>query len=118
MTCDARLGRNLEGDSGCGGLGVPDGLCAGLDVRVDAVVVARGEGGEVAEAVEGDSVLGGAETSSSGVTGHLALLDIVGRLSTKEEAVTAEDGVSSEGGSLASGRIRTSAWAPESGEIL
>lgn len=50
--------------------------------------------------MDGDSVLGCAEADSSGITGDLALSDVVGSLSTKEETITADDGVSSESGSL------------------
>lgn len=96
----SRLGADLESDTGGGRLGVVDGLGAGLDVGADAVVVARGEGLEVAETVEGDSVLGGTVAEGSGVAGDLTLSDVVRGLATEEEAVAADDGVSSEGGAL------------------
>ena len=101
-----RLSTDLEADTLGGGLGVVDGLCARLDVVGDAVVVARGEGAEVAEAVEGHRVLGSAEASGSGVARDLALLNVVRRLSTEEEAIAANDGVSGEGGTLRQEMVR------------
>ena len=83
-----------------GGLGVVDGLGAGLDVRGDAVVVASGEGGQITETVEGDGVLWGGVADGTGVAGDLALGDVVRGLSTDEETVTAENGVSGESGAL------------------
>ena len=64
------------------------------------MVVARGEGGEVAEAVEGDGVLGGTVAEGSSVTSDLALSNVVRSLGTEEETVTADDSVSGEGGAL------------------
>lgn len=81
--------------------GIVHGLRASLHVGVDAVVVARGERAEVAETVEGDGVLGRAVTDGGRVFRDLALGDVVRRLSTDEEAVAADDGVSGEGGALA-----------------
>ena len=95
-----RLSTDLKADTLSGGLGVVDGLRAGLDVRGDAVVVRRGEGREVSEAVEGDGVLGRAEADGGGVLGDLALGHVVRGLSTDEEAITADDGVRGEGRAL------------------
>jgi hypothetical protein len=64
------------------------------------VVVARGEGVEVIETVNGQGVLRGIIAESSGVAGNFALGNIVGSLGTKEEAITTEDGVCGEGGTL------------------
>ena len=95
-----RLSADLKVDALGGSLRVVDGLCTRLDVGGDAVVVARGEGAEVAETMEGDGVLGRAEARSGGVARHLALLDVVRRLRTEEEAIAAEDGVRGESGPL------------------
>jgi hypothetical protein len=64
------------------------------------VVVRGGEGGEVAESVQGDGVLWGRETDGSGVSGNVARGDIVRSLGSDEETVTAEDSVGGEGGAL------------------
>ncbi len=60
------------------------------------MVVARGEGAQVAKTVNGDSVLGSTEARRGSVAGDLALRDVVCSLRTEEEAVAAKDGVSSE----------------------
>jgi hypothetical protein len=64
------------------------------------VVVARSERVKVAEAVEGDGVLSRGVTDGSGVAGDATLGNVVGRLGTSDEAVTADDSVSGEGGAL------------------
>lgn len=64
------------------------------------MVVAGSVGREVAKTVDGDSVLGSAEAQSSGISGDLARGHVVGGLSTEEETITANNGVSSEGGAL------------------
>lgn len=64
------------------------------------MVVARGEGGHVSETVDGDGILWGGVADSTGVAGHFALGDVVRGLSTDEETVTAEHGVSGESGAL------------------
>lgn len=51
------LGADFECDTTGGGLGVVDGLGAGLDVLGNLVVVRGGEGGEVAQTVDGDGVV-------------------------------------------------------------
>lgn len=95
------LGSHLEVDPSVGGrLGVVGGTGTGLDVGVDAVVVRGRVGGEVAQALQGDGVLGGVEAGSEVVLGHLGSLDVVRGLGTSEETVTAQDGVGSEDGSL------------------
>lgn len=94
------LGADLERDTAGGRLGVVDSLGAGLDVLRDLVVVRGGEGGEVAEAVEGDGVLGGGEAEGSGVAGDGTGLDVVRGLGTDKETVVADNGVSGEGGAL------------------
>lgn len=94
------LGADLEGDGTGGGLGVVDSLGTSLDVLGDLVVVRGGEGGELAEGVEGHGVLWGRVAESSGVAGDGTGLDIVRCLTTDEETVVADNGVSGEGGAL------------------
>ena len=81
-------------------LGVVNSLGTSFDVGTDAVVVARGEGVEVVETVNGDGVLRGIIADSSSVAGNVALGDIVSSLGTKKEAITTDDGVCSESGTL------------------
>lgn len=64
------------------------------------MVVAGRVGREVTETMESDCVLGGREPKSGSVAGNLARGDIVRGLTTKQKAVTANDGVSGKGGSL------------------
>lgn len=95
------LGADLEVNLAVGGvLGVVRRPCAGLDVGVDAVVVRSRVGAQVAEAVQGDGVLGGVEAGGEVVLGDVATLDVVGDLTTGEEAVAAEDSVGGEDGAL------------------
>ena len=104
---EVHLRTDLERDVALGRrTGVVDSLRARLDVRGDTVVVARGEGGEVAEAVEGDGVLGGTVAEGSSVTSDLALSNVVRGLGTEEKTVTTENGVSSESGALKANRLR------------
>ena len=77
-------------------LAIVDGLGTSLDVAGNAVVVRGRVGGPVAEAVEGDSVLGCAETEGGGVSGDGSRGDVVGCLCTDEEAVTSDNRVSGE----------------------
>lgn len=94
------LGTDLEVDVRVGALGVVSSTGTGLGVSVDTVVVAGRVGGEVAETVKGNSVVRGVEAGTEVVSAQLALLNIVAGLSTGKEAVAAEDGISSEGGTL------------------
>lgn len=94
------LGADLEGDTAGSGLGVVDSLGTGLNVLGDLVVVRGGEGGEVAETVEGDGVLGGRVAKSTSVAGDGTGLDVVRALGTDKEAVVANNGVGGEGGAL------------------
>ena len=50
--------------------------------------------------MDGDSIFGGIVTNCGSVAGDIAFGDIVGRFSTNQEAITAQNGVGSEGGSL------------------
>ena len=75
-------------------------LSSSLNVGADAVVVAGGEGFQVVEPMDGDSIFRGIVADCSSVAGDIAFGDIVGRFSTNQEAVTTQNGVGSEGGSL------------------
>jgi len=97
---EVSLGANLECDSGGGGIGIIYGLRAGLDVGAHTVVIARGKGAQVGEAVESDRVLGCRETDGSRILGDAGLSDIVGCFGTDEEAITTEHGVSGKCGAL------------------
>ena len=88
----AVLSGNLETDV-VAALGVPGSLGTGLNLGVDLVVVAGSELAEVAKSLESDGVFRRAEARGGGVTGDLALSDVVGGLSTKEETIAANDGV-------------------------
>jgi len=94
------LGADLKVDVLGGALGVVGGLSTGLDVRGDAVVVRCREEVQVVETLEGNSVLWRAEANGRGVASHLALSDVVGSLSTKQEAIAANYGIGSEGRAL------------------
>jgi len=96
----SRLCANFKGNTAVGGLGVVDSLSTSLDVAAHTVVVAGGEGVEVVGAVKGNRVIGSVEAKGSSIAGDLALGDVVRGLGTEEEAVTAENGVGSECGTL------------------
>jgi hypothetical protein len=64
------------------------------------VVVRCGEGGQVSETVEGDGVVGGGVTESTGVSGDGTGGDIVRCLGTNKETISANNSVGSEGGAL------------------
>jgi len=83
-----------------GGLGVVDSLSTSLDIAAHTVVVAGSEGVEVVGTVEGNSVVGGVEAEGGSVAGHFALGNVVRGLTTEEEAITAQNGVGSECGTL------------------
>lgn len=94
------LGADLQRDTASGRLGVVHGLGTGLDVLADLVVVRGGKGRQVAQAVQGDGVLGGRKADGTGVTGNGTRGDVVGGLGTDEEAITADDSVGGESGAL------------------
>lgn len=96
---DAVLGGDLETDS-VAGLGVPGGLGAGLDLRVDLVVVRGGKDAQVVGGSDGGAVLGGGIADSSRVGGDGGLVDVVAGRGTGEEALMADDGVNVGGGAL------------------
>lgn len=81
-------------------LGVPGGLGAGLDLRVDLVVVGGGEDAQVAGRGDGGSVVGGGVPDGSRVVGDGGLLDVVASRGTGQEAVLANNGVDVGGGTL------------------
>jgi len=89
-----RLGTNLEGDSRGGGIGIIYGLGAGLNVGANTVVVARGEGAQVVETMEGDRILGRRKAEGTRILGDTAFSDIIGCFGTDEEAVTTKHRVS------------------------
>lgn len=82
------LAGDLEADVASGG-GVPGGLCAGLDLGVDLVVVAGGEDAEVVGGGDGGSVGALAVAGGEGVFGDGGLADIVASLSADEESLVA-----------------------------
>lgn len=64
------------------------------------MVIARGEGVEVVETVDGDGVLRGIEAERSRVAGDFTLGHVVSSLGTEKETITTEDGVCGERGTL------------------
>ena len=95
-----RLGANLERDTRGGGIDIIYGLRAGLNVGAHTVVVARGKGAEVGEAMDSDRVIGCRETATSRVFGDTAFSDIVGCFGTEEEAVATKNSVGCQCGTL------------------
>ena len=95
-----RLGANLERDSRGGSIGIIYSLRTRLDVGTYTVVVARGKGAEVGEAMDSDRVIGCRETATSRVFGDTAFSDIVGCFGTEEEAVATKNSVGSQCGTL------------------
>lgn len=94
------LGADFQRNARSGGLCVIDRLSSGFDIGADSVVVAGSKGVEVVETVDSHGVFWCIVTDSSGVAGDLSISDIVRSLSTKEETIATEDGVSSESGTL------------------
>lgn len=81
-------------------LGVVGCSCARLDVSIYTVVVGRRVGGKISESVKRDSVLWSMVSCGEVVPRDLASLYVVGCLCTGKEAVTTDDCVCGEGGSL------------------
>ena len=77
------------------------------------MVVAGSEGGEVAEAVDGDGVLGSGEANSSSVLGDTAFRDVVRALEACKEAIAAENGIGSNGRALCDAKRRAPAKAKD-----
>ena len=94
------LGADFQRDPVEGRLGVVDCLCTSLDILRDLVVVAGTEGGEVPETVQGDGVFGSGESDGTGISGDRTRSDIVGGLGTDEEAISTDDSVRGERGTL------------------
>lgn len=88
----AVLACNLEADL-VAGLGVPGGLGAGLNLRVDLVVVRSGEDAQVAGSGDGSSVFRGSVSNGSGVVGDGGLLDVISSRGTSQEAVLSNDSI-------------------------
>jgi hypothetical protein len=93
------LARELQPDI-IAGLGVPGGLCAGLDLAVDEVVVAGGEDAQVVGRLDGGGVLGQAVADGGRVARHRRLLHVVAGLGADQEALVAQDRVDVGGGAL------------------
>ena len=103
IAVEVELGTNLEGNGGLGallGLGIPDGLSTSLEIRVDAVVVRSREDLERVVGVESNRVLGGGVTGSGSKAGDVRSTDVVGEVTSDDEAVTADDDITGEGGAL------------------
>jgi len=64
------------------------------------VVVGRGEGLEVIETVEGNSVLRGIVSNGGSIAGDVATSNVVRGLGTDKETITTQNGVRSESGAL------------------
>ena len=94
---DSRLSADLESNTLSRCLRVVDGLRTSLDISTDPVIVARSESVEVVETMNSHGILRSIATTSSGVSSNLAFGDVICGLSTEQEVVTAEDGVSGEG---------------------
>ena len=95
-----RLGANLEVNSSGGSFGIIDSLGTSLDIRAHTVVVAGSKSRSITQAVDGNGVVRGAETDSTGVTGKATLGNVVRCFGANEESVAAEDRVGSERWSL------------------
>jgi hypothetical protein len=97
-----RFGANFKYDTRRGGLGIVYSLRTSLDIGAHAVVVARSEGAEVGETMEGDGVLGRRETECGGVPVDAALSDVIGSLCADKEAIMTKHGIGGECGTLCS----------------
>ena len=64
------------------------------------MVVTCSESRSITQAVNGDGVIGSAETDSTGGTGEATLCDVVGCFGANEESIATKDGVCSESWSL------------------
>jgi len=87
------LGANLERNIRGGGIDIIYGLRASLNVGAHTVVVARGKGAEVGEAMDSDRVIRCRETATSRVLGDTAFSNIVGCFGTEEEAIATKHSV-------------------------
>ena len=86
------LGSELKTDVGAR-LGVPGGLGASLDSRVDLLVVGGGEDAQGVGGGDGGVVQRGGVTDSGAVLGDGGLLDVVADLTTNDEALVGDDSV-------------------------
>jgi len=94
------LGANFDFNAVRAPVGVVDRLSTRLDVAAHAVVVAGAIAGEALAGEQGDGVFWCAEAKAGSVLGDLAGADVVSRLCAEEEAVMAEDSISSESWAL------------------
>lgn len=83
-----------------GSLGVIERLSTGLGVSVDTVVVTGGVSVEVVDSLKGNGVFGRVVANGSSIAVDAALGNIVRSLGTEEEAITTNNSVGSEGGTL------------------
>ena len=81
ITVYLHLGTNFKRNTTSSSLGVINSLGTSFDVSRDLVVVTSGEGTEVVETVDGDSVFRSVVANGSGVAGDVALGNIVCSLS-------------------------------------
>jgi hypothetical protein len=86
------LGSELKTDVGAG-LGVPGSLGAGLNSRVDLLVVGSREDAQGVGGGDGGVVQRGGVTDSGAVLGDGSLLDVVADLTTNNEALVGNDGI-------------------------
>ena len=93
------LAGDLKTDvAACGG--VPCGLCAGLDLSVDLVVVGSREDAEVVGGGDGGGVGALAVAGGESVLGDGGLADVVATLRADEEALMAQRHIEGRGGAL------------------
>jgi len=72
-----RLGTNLKVDTTRGGFGVVNSLGASLDIGAHTVIITGSEGGTIAQAVDGNSIVGSAEADGTGITSEASLGDVI-----------------------------------------
>ncbi|GAO49076.1 hypothetical protein G7K_3235-t1 [Saitoella complicata NRRL Y-17804] len=94
------LSTNFEGNSRRRLLGSPGSATTSLDEGVDLVVVRSLEDGEVVQSLDTDGVVDGGVTGTGSVAGDTARLDVVTDLSTSQETIVANNGISLEGRTL------------------
>ena len=97
---DLRLGANLKRDTISRLSSVVRRTTASLDVTAHTMIITRRERRQLVRRQKRNSVLRCAKPSTSGVAGNLAGADVVLRFRAKQEAVPADNGVSSEGRTL------------------
>lgn len=93
---NSRLAANFKSYTRCVRLGIVDSLGARFDVIIDFVVVGRGEGMEIVQAVHGDRVFGRAVAYSGRPAPDFALGNVICGLRSNEESVASQDSVCGE----------------------